>query len=169
MRFLGPTIVGSIAATALLIAGCGGGSGGSSSASAAKPASGGALVNASSTAVLGDIVVGPSGRTLYLFQKDTGPKSTCSGACAGNWPPLTTTGKLTTSGGVSSSALKTIRRTDGTMQVTFAGHPLYYFSGDSSPGDAKGQGLDAFGAKWYALTPAGKQVTSGAQAPSSGY
>ena len=150
------------AASALFVAACGGGGG-------SKPAAPGALVNGSDTAGLGSIVVGPNGRTLYVFLKDTGPKSTCSGACAAEWPPLTTTGKLTTSGGVSSSALKAVRRSDGKMQVTFNGHPLYYFSGDSAPGDAKGQGLNTFGAKWYAVSPSGKQVTDTGTEPPSHY
>jgi len=170
MRLAGPTVIGSsVVAAALLIAGCGGGSGGSSIAPASKPLrSGSALVNSSTTASLGDILVGPNGHTLYVFLKDTGPKSSCSGACASDWPPLTTTGKLTTAGGVSTSALKTERRSDGTMQVTFDGHPLYYYAGDLAPGDANGQGLDMFGAKWFALTPAGKPITS-VQGPFGGY
>lgn len=170
MRLAGPTVIGSsVVAAALLIAGCGSGSGGSSSAPASKPlGSGSALVNSTTTASLGDFLVGPNGHTLYVFLKDTGPKSTCSGACASDWPPLTTTGKLTTAGGVSTSALKTERRSDGTMQVTFDGHPLYYYAGDLAPGDANGQGLDMFGAEWFALTPAGKPITS-VQGPFGGY
>ena len=163
------SIIGSIAAAAaLLIAGCGGGSSGSSSTPAAKSPSGTALVNSASTDALGDIVVGPTGRTLYVFKKDTGPNSTCSGACAAEWPPLTTaSGKITTSGNVSMSALKTVRRSDGKMQVTFNGHPLYYFAGDAAAGDANGQGLDTYGAKWYVVAPSGKEITSGPQP--SGY
>jgi len=170
MRLAGPTVIGSsVVAAALLIAGCGGGSGGSSIAPASKPLrSGSALVNSSTTASLGDILVGPNGHTLYVFLKDTGPKSSCSGACASDWPPLTTTGKLTTAGGVSTSALRTERRSDGRMQVTFDGHPLYYYAGDLAPGDANGQGLDMFGAKWFALTPAGKPITS-VHGPFGGY
>jgi predicted lipoprotein with Yx(FWY)xxD motif len=157
------SFIGSIAAAAaLLIAGCGGGNSNSSSTSSAtKSPSGSALVNSASTASLGDIVVGPTGRTLYLFKKDTGPRSTCSGACAAQWPPLTTSGAVTSSGGVSMSALKTVRRSDGKMQVTFAGHPLYYYAGDTTPGTANGQGLNTYGATWWALSPSGKEVTVG--------
>ena len=175
MRLAGPTVIGSsVVAAALLIAGCGSGSGGSSSAPASKPQDSGsgrsssALVNSTTTASLGDFLIGPNGHTLYVFLKDTGPKSTCSGACASDWPPLTTTDKLTTAGGVSTSALKTERRGDGKMQVSFDGHPLYYYAGDLAPGDANGQGLDMFGAKWFALTPAGKPITS-VQGPFGGY
>jgi predicted lipoprotein with Yx(FWY)xxD motif len=163
-------IVGSIVVpAALLIAACGG-SGPSSSTSntPAKSPSGNAVVNSASTASLGDIVVGPSGRTLYVFRNDTGPASTCSGACAAEWPPLTATGSVTTSGGVSSSALKTVRRSDGKMQVTFQGHPLYYFAGDNAAGETNGQGLNTFGALWYAVAPSGKQITSGG-GPRGGY
>ena len=163
MRLAGPTVIGSsVVAAALLIAGCGGGSGGSSIAPASKPLrSGSALVNSSTTASLGDILVGPNGHTLYVFLKDTGPKSSCSGACASDWPPLTTTGKLTTAGGVSTSALKTERRSDGTMQVTFDGHPLYYYAGDQKAGDTTGQGLNQFGAAWYVLAANGNKIDNG--------
>ena len=161
------SIIGSIAAAAaLLIAGCGGGgSNNSSTSTPAKSPSGTALVNSANTASLGDIVVGPTGHTLYLFRKDTGPNSTCSGACAAEWPPLTTGGKVTSSGGVSMSALKTVRRSDGKMQVTFNGHPLYYYAGDSSPGQANGQGLNTFGGLWYPLSPSGKEITVGGGGP----
>jgi predicted lipoprotein with Yx(FWY)xxD motif len=163
------SFIGSIAAAAaLLIAGCGGGSSNSSTSTPAKSPSGTALVNSANTASLGDIVVGPNGRTLYLFKKDTGQTSTCSGACAAQWPPLTTTGAPTSSGSVSMSALKTVRRSDGTMQVTFDGHPLYYFAGDSAPGQANGQGLNTFGATWWALSPSGKEITVGG-GPHGGY
>jgi predicted lipoprotein with Yx(FWY)xxD motif len=162
------SFIGSIAAAAaLLIAGCGGGASNNSSSTAKSP-SGTALVNSASTASLGDIVVGPTGKTLYLFKKDTGPQSNCAGACASEWPPLTTSGQITSSGGVPVSALKTVRRSDGTMQVTFNGHPLYYFAGDSAPGQANGQGLDDFGASWWALSPSGKEITSAA-GPYGGY
>jgi predicted lipoprotein with Yx(FWY)xxD motif len=155
---------------ALLIAACGGGgSSNSASSTPAKSPSGSALVNSADTASLGNIIVGPNGRTLYIFRKDTGPNSTCSGACAAEWPPLTTaSGKVTTSGGVSSSALKAVRRSDGKMQVTFNGRPLYYFAGDSAAGQANGQGLDTFGALWYALSPSGKEITTGG-GPHGGY
>jgi predicted lipoprotein with Yx(FWY)xxD motif len=99
-----------------------------------------------------------AGRTLYLFEKDTGGKSSCYGACAQGWPPLLTTGTPTSAAGVSASLLGTVNRTNGTVQVTYAGHPLYYFTGDTKPGDIKGQNLHAFGADWYVVGPAGKKV-----------
>jgi hypothetical protein len=92
--------------------------------------------------------------------KDTGDTSNCSGACAGAWPPVTTTGSATASGGAKASDLGTITRSDGTKQVTYDGHPLYYFSGDSGPGTASGQGSDGFGAKWWLVAPTGSDVTA---------
>jgi predicted lipoprotein with Yx(FWY)xxD motif len=164
------SFIGSIAAAAaLLIAGCGGGSSNNSSSStSAKSPSGSALVNSASTASLGDLIVGPNGRTLYEFKKDTGSASACSGACAAEWPPLTTSGKVTSSGSVPMASLKTVKRDDGKLQVALDGHPLYYFAGDSAPGQANGQGLDDFGASWWALSPSGKEITSGG-GPHGGY
>jgi predicted lipoprotein with Yx(FWY)xxD motif len=110
---------------------------------------------------LGTFLVDNQGRTLYLFQKDKTSKSTCSGACAANWPPLLTTGKASASGGVRKGLLGTTKRSDGKTQVTYNGHPLYRFSGDTKPGDTKGQGLSAFGARWYAVNSAGKRLGGG--------
>jgi predicted lipoprotein with Yx(FWY)xxD motif len=107
---------------------------------------------------LGKILVDSTGRSVYLFEKDTGPRSTCSGACAAEWPPVTTTGKPTAGDGLTASMLGTTKRSDGTMQVTYNGHPLYRFSADNKPGDATGQNVDAFGAEWYVLSPAGHKV-----------
>jgi predicted lipoprotein with Yx(FWY)xxD motif len=101
-----------------------------------------------------------SGKAVYLWVKDTGAMSNCNGACAGAWPPVTTTGAATATGGAKASDIGTITRSDGTKQVTYDGHPLYYFSGDSGPGMASGQGSDAFGAKWWLVTPAGSDVTA---------
>jgi predicted lipoprotein with Yx(FWY)xxD motif len=107
---------------------------------------------------LGTFLVGPDGRTLYLFEKDTGTASTCSGACADAWPPLTT-GEAPTAGGAAKAALLgTTKRADGTMEVTYAGHPLYYFAGDTAAGDTNGEGVDHFGAEWYMVSPAGATV-----------
>jgi predicted lipoprotein with Yx(FWY)xxD motif len=101
-----------------------------------------------------------SGHAVYLWTKDSTGMSACSGACAGAWPPVTTTGTVTASGGAKSSDLGTITRSDGTKQVTYDGHPLYFFSGDSGPGMASGQGNDGFGAKWWLVSPSGSDVTS---------
>jgi predicted lipoprotein with Yx(FWY)xxD motif len=107
---------------------------------------------------LGKILVNSSGRTLYLFKKDSGGKSACTGACAKFWPPLRASGKPTAGRGVSASKLGTIRRSDGKPQVTYKGHPLYTFQQDTKAGQTNGQGLTAFGASWFTLSPAGNQI-----------
>ena len=95
----------------------------------------------------------------------------CSGACAVNWPPLRATGKPTIGSGADASLISTTSRSGGGKQVTYNGHPLYLFKGDSGRGDTNGQGLNAFGGSWYALTPAGDQVsgTSSSSGGGSGY
>ena len=100
-------MLASVGVIALIIAGCGSGGGGSSSSSAAPAASSGAGLSAASTS-LGKIVVGPSGRTLYLFSKDSGMKSNCAGACASNWPPFTASSKPAAAGGISASSISLV-------------------------------------------------------------
>ena len=138
-------------AVVVAIAGCGG------SSSNANANTSGPTVNVRSTS-LGKILVDSKGRTLYLFEKDTGPKSTCSGACASAWPPFRTSGKPKAGSGVTTSLLGTTARSDGNDEVTYNGHPLYYYAGDQKPGDTNGQNLDQFGAEWYVLSPAGTKV-----------
>jgi predicted lipoprotein with Yx(FWY)xxD motif len=152
---------------ALVAAGCGGGSGGGSASASASasgppktPSGQAATVGAASAAGLGTILVDSQGRTLYLFQKDSGTKSACSGACATNWPPLRDTGKPTAGTGLNASLLGTTPRSDGNAQVTYNGHPLYTFVMDQKAGDAKGQGVTAFGGSWFTLNSAGNQVTA---------
>jgi predicted lipoprotein with Yx(FWY)xxD motif len=108
---------------------------------------------------LGKILVNSSGRTLYLFKKDSRGKSACAGECAKFWPPLRVSGKPTAGGGLSAGKLGTIRRADGTRQATYNGHPLYTFLQDSRPGQTHGQGLTAFGASWFVLSPSGNQIS----------
>ena len=110
---------------------------------------------------LGTILVDGSGRTLYLFEKDRGGRSACSGACATYWPPLIARGKPTAGRGAKASLLGTIRRANGTRQVTYAGHPLYRYLPDTRPGQTNGQDSHAFGAGWYVLSPAGKKIEAG--------
>ncbi|MEE4540433.1 hypothetical protein V2S66_00430 [Streptomyces sp. V4-01] len=118
---------------------------------------------------LGKVLVNDKGLTLYLFQADKTSTSTCDGSCAKAWPPLTVKGKPTAGGGVQSRLLSTTRRSDGSLQVTYGGHPLYRFAGDKKPGNTNGQGLDDFGAKWYVLGTDGKQnTTKPSQPPSVG-
>jgi len=121
------------------------------------PAAGGATVAVSSSK-LGKILVDGSGRTLYLFEKDKGTTSSCYGACASGWPPYTTTGAPQAGSGASAALLGTTTRTDGKTEVTYHGHPLYYFAGDTKPSDTTGEGLKAFGAEWYVLSAAGDKV-----------
>jgi predicted lipoprotein with Yx(FWY)xxD motif len=109
---------------------------------------------------LGTFLVDGKGLTLYLFQADKGSTPTCYGACASNWPPFLTNGAVTVSGGASMAMVGTATRTGGAKQVTYNGHPLYYFVADSKPGDTNGQGVNAFGALWYVVAPSGATLTS---------
>jgi predicted lipoprotein with Yx(FWY)xxD motif len=159
------TGVSGAAAVAVLAAACA--SGGSSSSAPASPAASGASGSGSGATVIttatssaGTFLIDASGRAVYLWVKDTGDASTCTGACAGAWPPVTATGTVTASGGASASDLGTITRSDGTKQVTYDGHPLYYYAGDSGAGMASGQGSDSFGAKWWLVSPSGSDVTA---------
>ena len=152
--------IAGVAALALAVAGCGGGSGGAYGGSSGAPAatgSGAASVALAQTD-LGTILVDGKGRTLYLFEADEGTASACDGACASAWPPLTTADPPIAGLGVSASKLGTATRADGTTEVTYNGHPLYTFAGDRAPGQTTGQGSDAFGAEWYALSAAGTQI-----------
>jgi predicted lipoprotein with Yx(FWY)xxD motif len=108
---------------------------------------------------LGKILVDSKGRTLYLFKHDSGKKSSCFGACAAAWPPLRASGKPTAGSGARASMLGTTKRSDGKPQVTYNGHPLYRFQGDKKPGDTNGQGINAFGGLWWAVSSSGKQIT----------
>jgi predicted lipoprotein with Yx(FWY)xxD motif len=176
-----------LALLAIVIAGCGGGSstseetssGGSkentSSASAKGGAYGGGSENKSassesaggsgSAAVMslghtkvGMVLVSSNGMTVYDFHKDKGTTSSCYGACEKGWPPVLTEGKPTVGNGASASKLGTTERKDGTMQVTYAGHPLYTFVEDKQPGEANGNDTSAFGAQWYALKGNGEEA-----------
>lgn len=111
------------------------------------------------TTSLGKILVDGKGRTLYLFRKDTGRRSRCSGACAQAWPPVTTRERPEAEGGAKQSKLSTSRRANGKRQVLYNGHPLYRYAFDSAPGDTFGQGLNAFGASWFVLAPSGRAIT----------
>jgi predicted lipoprotein with Yx(FWY)xxD motif len=127
-----------------------------SSAAPAAKSSGAAIVTVRKTK-LGRIVTDGSGRTMYLFEKDKGTHSNCSGACAKAWPPLMTTGKPKATGGAEAKLLGTTKRSNGT-QVTYAGHPIYGFTGDKKAGQTNGEGSTAFGAGWYVLAPNGHKI-----------
>jgi hypothetical protein len=105
-------------------------------------------------------LVNSSGRTVYLFKGDSGMKSACTGACATAWPPLLAIGNPTAGSGLAASKLGTITRSDGAKQVTYNGHPLYTFIKDKKPGNVNGEGVTAFGASWFALSPDGNQISS---------
>jgi predicted lipoprotein with Yx(FWY)xxD motif len=157
--------------TALALASCGGGASDATASTAPPKTANGrpATIGVANVGPLGTILVDSKGRTAYLFEKDTGPKSTCFGACASEWPPVTTNGKPTVGKGVTASMLGTTKRSDGKTQVTYNGHPLYLFEADQKPGDATGQSVDAFGAEWYVLSPAGNKVAGNATGSGGGY
>jgi predicted lipoprotein with Yx(FWY)xxD motif len=110
---------------------------------------------------LGRILVDGKGITLYDFVKDRGTTSACYGACAALWPPLISNGKPLAGPGVRASLLGTTRRKDGKLEVTYNGHPLYYFVTDRKPGQTTGQGVNQFGGPWWVLSPAGKEIHRG--------
>jgi predicted lipoprotein with Yx(FWY)xxD motif len=110
------------------------------------------------TTKLGQILVNSSGHTLYLFAKDTNGKSACSSSCAAFWPPLISHGKPTAGTGVKASLLGTTKRSNGSLQVTYNKHPLYTYTIDKQAGQTKGEGIAAFGAKWYALSAQGTAI-----------
>jgi predicted lipoprotein with Yx(FWY)xxD motif len=165
-----------VGASALLAAGCGSSSKSSSATSAASgsptasqtststaattPATGaGVAVTAKHASKLGTILAAGSKKlTVYMFEGDKGASSSCSGACVSMWPPVTTSGSPAASGGAMSADLGTITRSDGATQVTYKGHPLYFFARDKDSGDAYGQGVKGFGADWYVLAPSGSKV-----------
>jgi predicted lipoprotein with Yx(FWY)xxD motif len=118
-----------------------------------------AVVVTSKSSKLGTILgAGPKRLTVYLFEGDKASTPSCSGACATLWPPVTTGSQPTAAGAAAAAHLATITRTDGTTQVTYNGHPLYYYSKDGDAGDAYGQALNSFGAGWYVVTPSGSKV-----------
>ena len=140
----------------------------SAPASTAASGAGVATISVAHNGTLGSILVaGPKGRTVYLFAADKGPSSTCSGACAEAWPPVTTTGNPKAAGGAVGANLGTITRSDGTKQVTYKGHPLYYYVGDPNGGDTSGQGINSFGAAWYVLSPEWERSEVGAYSSAS--
>jgi predicted lipoprotein with Yx(FWY)xxD motif len=178
-----PLALGAAAAASLaLLAGCGSSSS-SSSTAASTPAStptestAAATTAATSAGVavqtaknkLGTILVaGPEKRTVYLFEADKGSSSTCNGECASDWPPVTSEGAPTASGGALSADLGTTTRSDGSKQVTYKGHPLYFFEGDKAAGQTTGEGSTAFGAGWYVLKPSGAKIDNDDDSGDSG-
>jgi predicted lipoprotein with Yx(FWY)xxD motif len=156
--------------TALAAAGCGGGGNNNAAASSAPPkaANGRPATVGVENSSLGKILDDTHGRTLYLFKRDSGTKSTCAGACASAWPPLRVSGEPTVGSEASASMVGTASRSDGKPQVTYNGHPLYLYSADQAAGDSNGQGVNAFGGGWFALSAAGNRVTAMGTNPNPG-
>lgn len=157
------------------LTGCGGGSGSKPAAQAGGVAGGGAAtVSVAQNPAQGAILVDPQGRTLYLFEKDDGTKSACTGACASIWPAFTAAGAPSAGSGIDGSSLATASG-QVANQVTYHGHLLYHFSGDAAAGDVKGVGIPG----WYPVGPKGDKVdkddapattaTTASSSGSSGY
>lgn len=155
---------------ALVIAGCGGGSsstnsekssGGEGGATPAGNSSGGGTISTAEISGVGKVLVDSEGMTVYLYTPDQGSTSVCYGGCEAAWPPVVAEGKPTAGEGAMSSALGTTKRKDGTMQVTYEGHPLYTFAGDSGPGEANGQESEG---TWFVMDEAGAAVKGSAAA-----
>ncbi|TMG12405.1 MAG: hypothetical protein E6I00_06400 [Chloroflexi bacterium] len=169
-------LIGGLAAAALLATACGAGTPYASSPSTSpSPSQSVAPVAASPTANasaqptgttiavaktrLGRILVDSNGRTVYLFLADSGSTSNCnSAACVQAWPPVLTKGTPQAGSGANAALLGTTTRRDGKTEVTYAGHPLYYFVSDKKSGDVTGQNINAFGAPWYVVSPSGMQI-----------
>jgi len=110
---------------------------------------------------LGRVLVDAHGKTLYIWAHDKGSKSTCNGDCAEYWPPLLTRGRPVAARGAQAALLGTSRRSDGRIQVTYAGHPLYYFVKDRAAGQTTGEGLTGFGGRWDPVSATGAPVHKG--------
>jgi predicted lipoprotein with Yx(FWY)xxD motif len=183
MKLSAKTLVSfaAIAVLALALAGCGSSDSNSTktasadssanaaaSTSAAPSTSAAATITTKDAAKLGTILAsGGKNMTVYLFEADKNGTSTCDGDCAAAWPPVLTKGNPTAKPSAESAKLGTAKRSDGTTQVTYAGHPLYYFVKDKDAEDVYGNGITEFGAEWYALTPSGKSAESASSSDSS--
>jgi predicted lipoprotein with Yx(FWY)xxD motif len=170
MKRLGVAILAA-AALALVIAACGSSKKTTSSSASTSSASTTPAASTSSTpsygsgvkvslrkVSFGTVLVGPNSHTVYMFLKDKGATSSCYGKCAVAWAPLTTSGQPQAGSGLKASMLGTSKRKDGTMQVTYGGHSLYYYDDDKKPGMTEGEGKKEFGAEWYAVGSDGKKV-----------
>lgn len=169
LKLRGATAVLACAA-GLLLAACGSSSTASSSASTASNSGYGSHGSSSSAPTAsvattkgakGTYLTGAGSRAIYLWVADGKNQSACSGSCAKVWPPVTSNGAPSAASSVTSADLGTITRSDGTKQVTYAGHPLYYYVSDASAGSTTGQGSNSFGAKWWLVSPGGTAITSG--------
>ena len=172
------TLNGAIAGAALMVAACGSYSTSAYGSSTTTPSSNGRYPGVASsppagtsapsaaaaasvalrTTPLGQILVDGSGRTLYLFEADKAGMSNCYGDCASVWPPLLASSTPVAGAGLDQMLLTTTARKDGSMEVVYNGHPLYYFVSDKQAGDTTGQAISSFGADWYALSAGGNKV-----------
>lgn len=166
-RTWSPVVLGVVVvAPALLLAACGGTSSSTSGQSAGSSASAASATSKTATVEthsgpLGTFLTDGSGRTLYLFEADHGSTSTCTGPCATAWPPFTAKGTVKAAGQATAGMVATAHQAEGAQQVTYAGHPLYYFAGDQGAGQTNGQGSTGFGAPWWVVSPTGKAITHG--------
>jgi predicted lipoprotein with Yx(FWY)xxD motif len=157
-----------VAAAAAVLAACSSSgtssTGGSTSTSTSSPAA--ATSGSLKTATIGGatVLTNTKGFTLYSFAPDTPTKSNCNGACAQNWPPVAGPAKAS---GVTGT-FGTIKRSDGSVQATFDGHPLYTFAGDTAPGQAKGNGLNVAGGVWHEITTSGTAPAGSSSSGSGG-
>ncbi len=157
-------LLGALPLAVLALAGCGGnGSHALPTTNDGRPAG----VGVASTG-LGNVLVDRQGHTLYLFERDSGMMSTCTGACAVNWPPLRVPGTPLVGSGAKPSDVGRTARPDGISQLTYNGHPLYTFVNDKKPGDTNGEGISAFGGSWFAVSPAGAKVAPRSQPQGGG-
>jgi predicted lipoprotein with Yx(FWY)xxD motif len=155
VRFL---LLGAASVAGIAVSACGGASnnGGGTPGGGVQGVQSGAI--GTSTTSLGTFLIGPDNKTLYLFEADTGPMSTCTADCAAAWPPLLVSGAPVAGPGVMASLLTTTTRSSGLLQVVYNGHPLYYYASDTKPGDTNGEGVTNFGAGWDVVSPAGNKI-----------
>jgi predicted lipoprotein with Yx(FWY)xxD motif len=172
-------LTAALAVTALVLAACSnsststppaaGGTTTSTSSPSGNPMSG-ATVQVTDNSSFGKILTDAEGNTLYLFEQDQGTKTACTTGCSSTWPALTVSGGKPTAGaGVNASLLGVAKQADGSMQVTYNGHLVYMYSGDSAPGDTNGQGISGV---WFVVSSTGdavQQASGGGSSSSGGY
>jgi predicted lipoprotein with Yx(FWY)xxD motif len=157
-------LLGAATAATALVACSSSGASSSSPSSSSSPAAAASSTVKTATIAGATVLTNSKGFTLYSFAPDTSTTSKCNGTCAQNWPPLT--GPVTAAG--VTGAFSTITRSDGSVQATFDGHPLYTFVGDTAPGQAKGNGLNAAGGLWHEITTSGTAPAAGSSSGSAG-
>jgi predicted lipoprotein with Yx(FWY)xxD motif len=151
-------VTNAVAAAALVATACGGTTPSTASSNPPPSVAASAATIAVASNALGQILVDGKGMTIYLFVADHSTASTCYTSCAQVWPPALTNGAPVAGTGATASLLGTTKRTDGKTEVTYNGHPLYYFVTDKKPGDTTGQGVTSFGEIWYVMSPAGAAI-----------